>query len=972
MGLKIQAIINSRFITRRLLIAPILALLPLVYFYPAVKGQLALAAGDAWLYSLPMRMLLGRMIAEGTLPLWNPHTFAGMPLLASAQPGVLYPPNWLFAALPPGVAINAVIIITYQLTLIGTYLYARALQMDRAAALLTGITFTFGGFMISHLEQVNFIAAAAWLPWILWVMEKLYRAESWREAWRLSTCGAIVIALHFFAGLPQATAHIAPVCGAYLIFSLFIRADRPKSFSERRRFAAAVVVMVVCGALLSAVQFLPARELQLQGERAAISYETFATFSLPPRRLLSFIAPYFFGGALPPIYSVAGWDHWWLHKYVHGYVGMLALLLAMMAVLAAKSNRLVWFWAGIAIVSLFLSFGSHLPFDLHQLLYQVPVYNLFRGPYRHTYGFTFAMAVLAGLGMNAIARDGPASRKAFLYSSTAIAVIVVATAVAYRFFAHRLGSLQPPPPGATSLSNSEIYVPLIFFTLSLGALWLYARRQTKLVAAAVIVVLQLDLAFFGWFTYWRSTGYELVERLNDPPAVKAIKERESDLRGFRVVTHAANPYHPNYENLSHGNMAIPHGLQSVTGYDPMRLSRLATLAGGPAGSMDIFGVIGAQTVFATHDQGLDLLNVKYLLRERKSLSDGQDGQALTVEGIRFAIDAPEVKLAPGAHPVLDAESAPATELAIISTMTDSTEIPDGAPVARVKLRAKDGGVIERELLAGRDTAEWAYDRADVRAAIKHRRAKVAESWDAEGFQAHRYLARLNFPRAEFERIELDYLKQGGAVVIKCASLFDSATGRSTPIGNASLPYERWRRVGSFGEVDLYENLRALPRAWLVPKAQIVSAEEALRRIHGEGEHFDPRKTALIEPNDKAQIAFPQNEFENKAEARIAGYEPNRLAIETVADKPATLVLSEISYPGWEATIDGQTTTIFTANYLLRGVVVPEGKHRVEMRYTAPAARRGAIISALTLLALSGGFIFCRRSGPHVVTNLFVT
>src|SRR5574341_1799311 len=133
----------GRFISQRLLIALVLALLPLAYFFPAVKGELVLAAGDAWLYSLPMRMLLGRMIAQGTLPLWNPHTFAGMPLLASSQPGVLYPPNWLFAALPPGAAINAVIIITYQLALIGAYLYARALRMGRAAALLTGGAFTF-------------------------------------------------------------------------------------------------------------------------------------------------------------------------------------------------------------------------------------------------------------------------------------------------------------------------------------------------------------------------------------------------------------------------------------------------------------------------------------------------------------------------------------------------------------------------------------------------------------------------------------------------------------------------------------------------------------------------------------------------------------------------------------------------------------------------------------------------------------
>jgi hypothetical protein len=156
----------------------------------------------------------------------------------------------------------------------------------------------------------------------------------------------------------------------------------------------------------------------------------------------------------------------------------------------------------------------------------------------------------------------------------------------------------------------------------------------------------------------------------------------------------------------------------------------------------------------------------------------------------------------------------------------------------------------------------------------------------------------------------------------------------------------------------------LPRAWLVPQAEVVGAEQALRRIRGESEQpFNPREIAMIEtaPDiiDKAQLDLPRGEFKAPAEARLVNYEPNRLAIETVADKRAALVVSEPHYPGWEATIDGQSAPILTANYLLRGVIVPEGKHRVEMRYTAPSARRGAIISVLTLLALTIGAITWR-------------
>jgi uncharacterized membrane protein YfhO len=65
------------------------------------------------------------------------------------------------------------------------------------------------------------------------------------------------------------------------------------------------------------------------------------------------------------------------------------------------------------------------------------------------------------------------------------------------------------------------------------------------------------------------------------------------------------------------------------------------------------------------------------------------------------------------------------------------------------------------------------------------------------------------------------------------------------------------------------------------------------------------------------------------------------------------------YPGWEATVDGHAVPIKVADYLLRGVALPVGRHRIEMRYRASAARSGAIISCLTLCVLVGLIIYAR-------------
>ncbi|MGH9770076.1 MAG: YfhO family protein, partial [Blastocatellia bacterium] len=157
-----------------------------------------------------------------------------------------------------------------------------------------------------------------------------------------------------------------------------------------------------------------------------------------------------------------------------------------------------------------------------------------------------------------------------------------------------------------------------------------------------------------------------------------------------------------------------------------------------------------------------------------------------------------------------------------------------------------------------------------------------------------------------------------------------------------------------------ENRRALPRAWLVAKAEAVGDEEALRRIRGESaQPFDPRRTALLEIEPGAHptlSALPGGDVSANARAQVVSHEPNRLVIETHADHPSVLVVSEINHPGWKAVVDGVKTPIHQTDYLLRGVILPAGSHRVEMNYAPLTARIGAFISAGALaliLALAG-------------------
>jgi hypothetical protein len=227
------------------------------------------------------------------------------------------------------------------------------------------------------------------------------------------------------------------------------------------------------------------------------------------------------------------------------------------------------------------------------------------------------------------------------------------------------------------------------------------------------------------------------------------------------------------------------------------------------------------------------------------------------------------------------------------------------------------------------------------------------------FAANRYWSRIDLgEKVSVDRVEIANVVEIASLAISKAALYDSST-RKTILLTRRLP-DHWRKVYDHEDVQIYENPRAMPRAWLVPQAEAVSSDEALQRIRGQNDlAFDPKATVLLEAPPEKLAGLGERNFSADADAKITNYTPNHLFIETKADKPSVLVTSEINYPGWEATLDGKQAEIYAADYLLRAIILPAGEHRVEMRYMAPAARNGAIISGLSLLVMIGLFVKAR-------------
>jgi len=167
------------------------------------------------------------------------------------------------------------------------------------------------------------------------------------------------------------------------------------------------------------------------------------------------------------------------------------------------------------------------------------------------------------------------------------------------------------------------------------------------------------------------------------------------------------------------------------------------------------------------------------------------------------------------------------------------------------------------------------------------------------------------------------------------------------IVHKDAPLDRDKFVLAFDgdpKLNVFENKRVLPRAFLASQVQSVSDHEAAwAAIHAPG--FDPRVTAVVE----GAPGLIANGGGQVSEIRSG---PNRLSMQVTADGPALLAVSQVWYPGWQVWIDGRAQGApLRTNYLFQGVPVPAGTHQVELRFEPPLWRVGWALAGVIALGL---------------------
>ena len=193
-----------------------------------------------------------------------------------------------------------------------------------------------------------------------------------------------------------------------------------------------------------------------------------------------------------------------------------------------------------------------------------------------------------------------------------------------------------------------------------------------------------------------------------------------------------------------------------------------------------------------------------------------------------------------------------------------------------------------------------------------------------------------------------------------ASKFGSSVFQYTPI--LSMLNTKYFVVDPNKEA-IY-NPYANGNAWFVENIKMVDNTDQEMLALGDST-IDLKSTAVINKDFK-NIQSPK-EFDSEASIELTKYGLNHIEYQSISSFTGPVIFSEIYYPkGWNCYIDGKAIETFRANYVLRGVMVPKGKHDIIWKFEPNSMKTGSLISGIgsTLLILTCLVVFFFEIRTH--------
>ncbi|HSJ30329.1 MAG TPA: hypothetical protein VK933_02770, partial [Longimicrobiales bacterium] len=375
--------------------ALIYAVITVMLFREFFLGGISMLGTDSLALSYFARNFYTEFVqAYHRMPFWNPLLFGGLPFVEGMHGDIFYPPSLALFFMDAGTMWGWKMSLHIFMAGIFTYLWLRrGLGLDSLPAFFGGLVYMLGADLVSLVlpggDGKLFVSALA--PLTFWLAE---RAAAQRRLADFALF-ALGIALLVFTSHMQAAYFCVWGVSLYFLFRVWQvwRAERSSALAARLVGMFALAGVLGVGA--AAVQFLPPlgylQEYSHRVDRAEErGYEWSSTYSLNAEEIVSLVVPEFVG-ELPGAY----WGKNPL-KLNSEYAGLIPLLL-IPVLLLRRRTPLVWFFVGLAVVSLLYALASSTPFG--RLFYLIPGVRLFRAWSIIIFLYGLSVATLAALAV---------------------------------------------------------------------------------------------------------------------------------------------------------------------------------------------------------------------------------------------------------------------------------------------------------------------------------------------------------------------------------------------------------------------------------------------------------------------------------------------------------------------------------------------------------------------------------------------
>jgi len=379
---------------KQFIVVPILLVLLCIIFYPVIFQGKIFSSPDS-LNPKAAAIILSESQKEiGEYPLWQPWVFSGMPTAESfTNTSNLYFLQYVFQVLHiPTIIIH---LLHFLFAGLGMYVLLRYLKISQYVAIIGSAGFMLMPYLVTmevfgHGSQAM---TTSYIPWAFWAALKLFDKQ------RILDIGTLAIIL----GLQLQRAHVQiayytwMLIGALFIFNTILFLKQKEFRTNAIKGSAFFVIAIILALGVSALVYLPslqysAESIRSVGQPGSASYDYATSWSFHPKEIITFL--------IPSGYGFGGQTYWGKMPFTDypNYMGIIFLLLAIFA-LIKKRNIFVWFFGGIILLALMISFGRHFGI-VYNLFYNfIPYFSKFRIPSMILIIVQFNTIILASYGL---------------------------------------------------------------------------------------------------------------------------------------------------------------------------------------------------------------------------------------------------------------------------------------------------------------------------------------------------------------------------------------------------------------------------------------------------------------------------------------------------------------------------------------------------------------------------------------------